>query len=320
MQRRPRVMIVSNRDDLHVFAVKAVLEERYGEAPFYLCADAAEDLTICHDQNASTILSNRECEVDVGDLDVIWWRRFPRLQKGIRMQDAVQQDLLERDWSATLRGALQASFKGIWVSHPDSTDAASLKLTQLILARAAGLQVPQTIVTNCPERVRSFMHRFPSGVVAKTVKGTAKSAIFTAEIREEDLPADESISLSPTIYQEVVSGSRHLRIVILGADIYSGLIETHDLDWRKRVPSSIVPYEIDSELASKLLEYQRLAGLRMGIVDMKIDDHRGPVWLENNPQGQFLFVEGLSGIPLAAHCASFLQALADGRAKSGKRA
>ena len=52
----------------------------------------------------------------------------------------------------------------------------------------------------------------------------------------------------------------------------------------------------------------RHLGLAMGVVDLKLDGDGEPVWLEVNPQGQFLFVEGLSGVPLTRALAEFLAA------------
>ena len=46
--------------------------------------------------------------------------------------------------------------------------------------------------------------------------------------------------------------------------------------------------------------------LRMGVFDLKIDAQGEIVWLEVNPQGQFLFVEGMSDMKLAVACGDFL--------------
>jgi hypothetical protein len=46
--------------------------------------------------------------------------------------------------------------------------------------------------------------------------------------------------------------------------------------------------------------------LRMGVFDLKLNDPT-PVWLELNPQGQFLFAEGLTGLPLNVEIARFLR-------------
>jgi hypothetical protein len=44
----------------------------------------------------------------------------------------------------------------------------------------------------------------------------------------------------------------------------------------------------------------------MGIFDVKLTDDGEPVFLEINSQGQFLFVEALTDLPLADHFAAFL--------------
>ena len=47
-------------------------------------------------------------------------------------------------------------------------------------------------------------------------------------------------------------------------------------------------------------------GLAMGVIDIKEDPNGELVWLEVNPQGQFLFLEPLTGLKLTNHFADFL--------------
>ena len=68
----------------------------------------------------------------------------------------------------------------------------------------------------------------------------------------------------------------------------------------------IRPYPLDSNLEQALRATLRELGLVMGIFDVKLTDADEPVFLEVNSQGQFLFVEGLCGIPLADQFAAFL--------------
>jgi hypothetical protein len=42
------------------------------------------------------------------------------------------------------------------------------------------------------------------------------------------------------------------------------------------------------------------------VFDLKLSSN-GAVWLELNPQGQFLFAEGLSGLPLMAAMSNYLR-------------
>jgi hypothetical protein len=55
---------------------------------------------------------------------------------------------------------------------------------------------------------------------------------------------------------------------------------------------------------SDVLERLRL---RMGVADLKITPAGDPVWLELNPQGQFLFLEGLTVLDLTGAFADFLR-------------
>jgi hypothetical protein len=45
----------------------------------------------------------------------------------------------------------------------------------------------------------------------------------------------------------------------------------------------------------------------MGVFDLKMDPLGLPVFLELNPQGQFLFVEGLTGMDLIGPFSAFLR-------------
>jgi hypothetical protein len=44
----------------------------------------------------------------------------------------------------------------------------------------------------------------------------------------------------------------------------------------------------------------------MGVLDCILTDDGEPVFLEINPQGQFLFIEGLTRLPLTEYLAAFL--------------
>jgi hypothetical protein len=63
---------------------------------------------------------------------------------------------------------------------------------------------------------------------------------------------------------------------------------------------------IDPGVASRLLRIQRILGLDMSIHDLIVDRNEVPIWLEIYPQGQFLFLEGLTGAPMTRHFAEFL--------------
>jgi hypothetical protein len=66
-------------------------------------------------------------------------------------------------------------------------------------------------------------------------------------------------------------------------------------------------YDLDEEVVARLRRVLDELNLRMGIFDLKLNGST-PTWLELNPQGQFLFAEGMSGIPLNFEIGRFLRA------------
>ena len=260
--------------------------------------------------DAATICDVDGDPVPVADLDLIWWRRLtgePRLPESLR--DEAARDLAARDCRATLIGLAVTEFRGVWLSHPESTRMAENKLIQLAAARDAGLRLPRTLVSQDPEAVRRFCRELDFRVVAKTVAGTPKTPVMAGLVTPEML-TDEAISLSPAIYQEFIPGTRHLRVCCFGGEAHTALLETERLDWRYPLDADVGPYDLDEGIARQVWEVIRRLGLGMGIVDMKIPPEGDPIWLEVNPQGQFLFVEGMCGMPLTEIFADFLLELA----------
>ena len=78
-----------------------------------------------------------------------------------------------------------------------------------------------------------------------------------------------------------------------------------DPTWRLANDMSVEPLEADPVLAAQLREVVARLGLRMGVFDLKVRPDGHVVFLEVNPQGQFLFVEGMSDMPLGEAFAAF---------------
>lgn len=247
--------------------------------------------------------------VDVGELDLVWWRRLTgELQFPVPVADEVVRELVDNECRATLLGMLLTEFKGAWVSHPEATRTAHNKLLQLQVADQAGLGVPRTLVSQDPEMVRAFCRELDYRVVVKTVAGSQKTPTMTGLVTPE-LLTDAAVRLSPAIYQELVPGTRHLRICCFGGAVHTALLETQALDWRYPYDADTQPYRLDDETAGRVTLVMDRLGLRMGIVDMKLGGDGQPMWLEVNPQGQFLFLEGMCrGMGLAQAFADFLVA------------
>lgn len=246
-------------------------------------------------------------EFDLGDVAVIWWRRFnadPKLP-GIDLP-IKEFDLVRNDSRAATLGSILTCFQGTWINHPFSTRNAENKLLQLRAAQLAGFRVPETLVSNCPEEVRQFCQRLKGQVIVKAVRGTKYFSLFTRQVTEEHLRESASIRMSPAIYQEMIPGEAHLRVHCFGDDIISVQIESTNLDWRENLEVPFRVVETQPSVAERLLKVLAILKLRMGIFDLKLLPGGEPVWLEVNSQGQFLFSEGLTGVNLMERFVDFI--------------
>jgi hypothetical protein len=141
----------------------------------------------------------------------------------------------------------------------------------------------------------------------KAVSGTRKAPLATVKIREDLLASEQGLRLSPAIYQELIPGHRHLRVNVFGDQFHTALISSEHLDWRIYLDQTKVePFQLPSETQQQLLQFMKLFDLRMGAFDLKLTDSGELVWLELNQQGDFLFLEGLTGLKLADAFADFL--------------
>lgn len=303
-------LIVTQADDLHGLAVQAAVRQR-GFACHIVESDQLSgresiNFAIGVERGVALLRTSDGELLDISSVDTIWWRRFKTNQQldPADLTDA-HCSLINNDCIGALVGSIQNTFTGRWISSPRATDYASNKLNQLVAAHRCGLRIPDTVVTQSPSGVREFCRRHGNGVIVKPVAGTPGPLLFTQLVRESHIQAEDSIRACPAIYQEFIPGKRHIRLNCFGSESYASLIETEDLDWRPNLAVPISRWSIPDTLHNDVRNVLDVLGLDMGIIDLKQTPDGEFVWLEVNPQGQFLFLEGLTKEPLTEHFAKY---------------
>lgn len=232
-------------------------------------------------------------------------------KQAVQTASPVETDLIQNDTRAALLGAFLSNFSGHYVSDPISTIRADNKLLQLQVAASVGLNTPATLVSNDPTEVQDFISNFER-VVVKPVKGTLMAPLLTQFVTDLN-PPEDAVVAAPAIYQEFIAGSKHLRVHIFGNAILAASIESQELDWRRDLTVPILPHVMDALIAGQLKRLLEELGLRMGVADLKLLPSGEIVFLEMNPQGQFLFIEGICGLPLTESMADLLVQSAVGK-------
>jgi len=182
----------------------------------------------------------------------------------------------------------------------------SRRQTPSVASRATTrFRVPNTLLSNDPKAVREFHQRHQGSVIIKAARNSGRIFLATQQVDLEEL-SDNQICEVPAIYQELISGTKHLRVNCFGNNIYAALIESADLDWRPNLNVPISHCSLDPELEERLIRLLKSFDLRVGVMDLKISDQGEVVWFEVNPQGQFLFLEPLTGQDLLAAFTDYL--------------
>ena len=306
------ILIVSVRGDLHAAIIRHTLVHKLGISCSILEIDAIAyssslSIRILGSSTEFEFLDSDGLRHNVAEFSTIWWRRGNRSQFIEDKADltAAEIDLINNDSAAAVRGGLLASFEGNWVNHPVATRTAEDKITQLRVASSSGFRLPKTLISQDADEVRRFITEVGGKAILKSLRGTNLASLFSAKINSYHIHA-ASINAAPCIYQEYIDGTEHLRIQVFGARLYCVKLSSREMDWRENLNIPAEMYMIDSSTREKVFTTMNALKLKMGIIDLKLTPSGDVVWLEINPQGQFLFLEPMTNFDFKLAFAEFL--------------
>lgn len=214
-----------------------------------------------------------------------------------------------------LGGLLMTS--GKWLNHPHRSGYAEFKPVQLSEARAAGLTVPKTLITNDPYQARSFVKDTPS-VIYKPMSSSvlphgaaAGSMLYASVVTDDHLADGDGVATTAHMFQERIEQQYAVRLTVVDGRMFAVAIHAHSdaaaLDWRSDYDA--LTYEVvdvPPEVQRGVTELMSALRLRFGALEFLVaPDHRW-VFLEINPNGQWAWIEQKTGLPIASAIADAL--------------
>lgn len=231
--------------------------------------------------------------VDIGGVRVdarssIWFRRVG-VAADLPGMDLQEARLRREELEALVLSGLDAAGPR-WVDRPDLVARAEGKLRQLALVRGLGLPVPDTLATSDFARARDFVASGP--VLAKAASSGVGLAPFAELVGAAEL---EAVATCPTLLQRRVNAVADLRVVVVGQQgfLWRRARSPGDaLDWRA-VDAAGEGFEpaVDQRLVKAAVGVTAELGLSMSVQDW-VDDGNQCWFLEVNPVGQWLFLDG----------------------------
>lgn len=311
-------LILSEKEDPHVHTVLQHLKNFPETEICWLDTESAlTDLNINFSLNKTW--KGKFNSFDIDQLYSVWYRR-PKKPKAQKNQvHKYFQNLAEEEMQYFLHNFYRICECKV-LPHPNYNKEADHKLLQLKKANSIGLKTPYTVVTNDINWHKSV----PSGLEYFCVKsigayhwlddeGTEYS-LKSSKVHISDLiKHTQDFALCPTLLQEYIEKKYEWRITVIDKEIFacrlnSQIVEGAEVDWRivdvSKIPHEII--DIPSILKNKIYEYLSAFKLQFGAFDF-IENKSGEfIFLECNPNGQWLWIELMTKAKISDAIANFL--------------
>jgi len=129
--------------------------------------------------------------LDIENCGVVWWRRPQPPEVSPNITRASHRQFAANESSEALYGLWHA-LDAFWVNDPIRDQAAQRKAFQLRVAQDVGLDVPDTLITNCIRAVREFVAtRGFERVIYKAFSATEEEWRETRLLKENELRSEE---------------------------------------------------------------------------------------------------------------------------------
>lgn len=250
--------------------------------------------------------------VAVEDVTAVWWRKPTGFGLPADLTEW-EREFADEELRHATHG-LWASLDCYWMSRPEDIRRAGYKLDQLQRAHRLGLAVPRTLVSSDPAAVREFADDCDGRIVYKVLTDPYLMAgrtldrnhdadvdprfVATTLVTAEHLDALEStVRTVPCQFQEYVEKRAEYRVTVIGDDLFVAEISPADgpppgVDWRTetdrlRMRRGSLPDDVAAACSALVRSY----GLQFSAIDLVRDAEGRLLFLESNPNGQFLHIE-----------------------------
>ena len=250
-------------------------------------------------------------------------RRMAEPKPSARLKDKSIRNYVVSE-SQALLDALPQMLRTFWFGNPDAIRIADRKPYQLMMASQLGFVIPTTAVTNSSSTAGEFAKGCKSDVAFKPIRaagivverdGVEKGlSLYTKRLSTAEFVARLlSVKNCPLILQSYIEKDFELRITVVGKKVFACAIHSQASnrtkeDWRRYdLPNTPhLPYSLPPDIQEKCIQLVERLGLSFGCIDMIVSPSGEHVFLEINPNGQWLWIEHLTKMPISQAIADLL--------------
>ena len=317
----PTVLIITNAQDEHADAVVRELNERnvpvfrfHPEDVPHACSVSLE---IDQQGHIDGELRTEFHQVALHDICGAWFRRSRNL---FSEPPSLTNGTLENYVKAQSGAILQALCHGLqtclWVGQPWKLRRAEVKALQLMQARHAGLTIPPTLMSNDPSHAASFIQTLGDAqcaikpMIAVGYGDEQGWRLPLTTILPADYPLD-SVKLAPNMFQPYIEKAFELRCVVIGDKIFCARIDSQAdeaarMDYRAAQNLQHQVFSLPADVEQSIHRLMESFEINFASMDFIVTPDDRIVFLELNPNGQWLWLQHELGVPLVANMADLL--------------
>jgi glutathione synthase/RimK-type ligase-like ATP-grasp enzyme len=323
------ILVITNKEDTHPTPVINKLNSMQIPVFRFNTEALLTDYELCWQNNhgkTDFLIKNIQngLEIQGSDITSVWERRpeAPSLLLHKNKQEINKHNIKEAlGFLQFMRFYLKDVFS---IGSIVNDRVAASKMLQLKTARAVGFLTPDTCFSNRKEDILNFAANHES-IILKPIDNDSiwneeenLEYVFYAKKVESatlwDIP-QEAFNQTVSFVQNYIEKAFELRITVVGKQVFACKIDSQSLDenkgkidWRQGYDYGLKHeiYVLPTEISDKCLFFLKRLGLIFGCFDFIVTPEGDFVFLECNPNGQWLWIENETGLEISKAIADTL--------------
>jgi hypothetical protein len=311
------VLIIARRDDAQAQHLTGLIAGRRARAVLVDPADFPAEVALSAGIDEAGCLRRTlrvgDDRVELDSLAGAWLRSRSLPVPHSRLTDPAVREYVRLECAAFLDD-LWASLDCPVVPAPGPLGPVGPgKITQLAAAGQAGFAVPETLVTTDPDEFLDFRARHGGRVITKVIEQirfrlhTRDFFRYTERVPARSLGYSDAIRFCPVIVQPLVAKALELRVTVVGDRVFAAELDSQANrrtidDWRREGHVRSVPHRrhaLPAQEAAACVRLTRQLGLSFSAIDLIVTPDGRYVFLEANADGEFRWIEELTGLPIS---------------------
>ncbi|WP_057938800.1 MvdC/MvdD family ATP grasp protein [Algoriphagus resistens] len=316
-----KILLITNKSDITSdFVVRELVRN---ELDFYrfnteeICNGI--DLILDFSRNQFQIKDSRiKKNVDLKNIKSVYYRRPELPFFDWAELDSNERAFAKNEFIYTLEGIYKLLRDAYWISPLFAIREAENKIYQLDIANQIGFKIPDSLITNSFEDFKNFFDKHNSYNIIKPIKSglvgenNDSRVVFTTSLAS--LPNEESrISEFPNYLQSKIDKKGDVRVIVVGNKYFATFIDSQKyectkIDWRRgerKLEHSQI--EIPSSIKEKCKKLLKTLNLKYAAIDFILDRKGNYIFLEINPNGQWAWIENLTGQNISGEIVNLLK-------------